>query len=157
MSAKNHPKQHKINYGFEVHSVTITTNCVPNFMAVSAIDSSGPRRHTHTSIAFYKYRKPFPSKATTGDVQVKSCFGNEIFAETATFSFVLHKDGKPVEIEAVISDQLEIDGIFSPDCLKLFRLNELADVKNEQINPFSSETQNKLPFFQRYLIMSRLI
>ncbi|GBN98246.1 hypothetical protein AVEN_106145-1 [Araneus ventricosus] len=38
-----------------MRSVTITTTYVPNFMAVSAIDSSGHR--THANIAFYKYRK----------------------------------------------------------------------------------------------------
>ncbi|GBO26822.1 hypothetical protein AVEN_245237-1 [Araneus ventricosus] len=31
------------------------TTCVPNLMAVSAIDSSGHR--THANIAFYKYRR----------------------------------------------------------------------------------------------------
>ncbi|GBO45854.1 Pro-Pol polyprotein [Araneus ventricosus] len=44
-----------------------------------------------------------------------------------------------------------MEGIFPPDCLKLFEQNELADVQNEQINSFSSKIQNKLPFFSAVL------
>ncbi|GBM34769.1 hypothetical protein AVEN_7824-1 [Araneus ventricosus] len=44
-----------------------------------------------------------------------------------------------------------MEGIFPPDCLKLFEQNELADVQNEQINSFSSEIQNKLPLFSAVL------
>ncbi|GBM27699.1 hypothetical protein AVEN_25329-1 [Araneus ventricosus] len=96
-------------------------------------------------------RKLFPSRTTTGNIQVKSCFGNKILYQTANFSFASHEDRKPVEIEAIISDQLEMEGIFPPDCLKLFELNELPGVQDEQINSFSSEIQNKFPFVSAVL------
>ncbi|GBN06937.1 hypothetical protein AVEN_177643-1 [Araneus ventricosus] len=58
------------NFSFEVHSVTITTTCVPNIMAVNAIDSSAHRRqtHTHTNIAFYEYRREGESNVEMEDI-----------------------------------------------------------------------------------------
>ncbi|GBN72849.1 Diacylglycerol kinase 1, partial [Araneus ventricosus] len=45
-------------------------------MAVSAIDSSGHRRHTHTSIAFYKYRYKYEEKLL-GILKLENYSGKE--------------------------------------------------------------------------------
>ncbi|GFT59970.1 transposon Tf2-6 polyprotein [Nephila pilipes] len=62
------------------------------------------------------------------------------------FSFALNVDCKPVEIETVICDLLEMDGIFPPDRLNLIGLNNLENIHNELINSVSKGIENKLPF-----------
>ncbi|KAF8782531.1 hypothetical protein HNY73_012800 [Argiope bruennichi] len=79
----------------------------------------------------------FPIKKTTGNIQVETCFGNEISAQTATFSFAFNEECKPVEIEAVISDQLVMEGIFPPKCLSLIQNNELVSTENKQVDALS--------------------
>ncbi|KAF8785430.1 hypothetical protein HNY73_010965 [Argiope bruennichi] len=79
----------------------------------------------------------FPIKKTTGNIQIKTCFGNEVSAQTATFSFAFNEECKPVEIEAVISDQLVMEGIFPPKCLSLIQNNELVSTENKQADALS--------------------
>ncbi|GFU45576.1 uncharacterized protein NPIL_368121 [Nephila pilipes] len=58
----------------------------------------------------------------------------------------MNEDYKPVEIETVICDQLEMDGIFPPDCLNLLGLKNLENFQNEQIDSISKGIENKLLF-----------
>ncbi|GFQ73460.1 transposon Ty3-I Gag-Pol polyprotein [Trichonephila clavata] len=63
------------------------------------------------------------------------------------FEKFLMENSKPVE--AVISDQLEMEGVFPPNCRNLLGENELIDGQNKQWNSisFSPQIINEFPFF----------
>ncbi|GFU26617.1 hypothetical protein NPIL_138711 [Nephila pilipes] len=60
----------------------------------------------------------FPGKSSTGSIQIKSCFGNIVEAEIASFNFSLDRN-QNIELCAVVYQQLVGDAIFSPKCLEL--------------------------------------
>ncbi|GFT11045.1 transposon Tf2-6 polyprotein [Nephila pilipes] len=59
-----------------------------------------------------------PGKPSTGSIPIKSCFGNIVEAETASFNFSL-VGNRNIELYAAVCQQLVRDAISSPKCLEL--------------------------------------
>ncbi|GFS57663.1 transposon Tf2-6 polyprotein [Nephila pilipes] len=60
----------------------------------------------------------FPGKPSTGSIQIKSCFGNIVEAETASFNFSLDEN-QNIALCAAVCQQLVGDAISPPQCLRV--------------------------------------